>query len=287
MRLFAQELDFTEREVRAAFVTGSMTTINLPTDERLAGEGIVEFEKLLASLPEELAKKAKSDEDLFWLYVGIYPEIGGWSGSLLDELGPNLEQAAILMDAINESGWARVVIHSHKGYSIVNLRAAARVIRDNQGYFPQEAFSNPVAWLINNPSQWYASAVGITEVRYGLLSGYPLNACLKNVAYSKARKRLMNSVLPEETVEEAIFLRYFVMLGSEAYKLEELGKFCEILRSKGKGLFSEDEITLWAQKHSVSRGTYSGFMGFDASDDAWAVAADDLCRKIKAIYLLE
>ena len=47
--------------------------VQLPTDEKLASEGIVEFEKMITSLPEELGEKARNDEDLFKTYCGIFP----------------------------------------------------------------------------------------------------------------------------------------------------------------------------------------------------------------------
>ena len=258
--------------------------VQLPTDEKLANEGIMEFKKMIASLPEELAKKVRNNEDLFEVYCGIFPERGGWSGSLLNNPPLPLEQVVILIEAINSNGWARVIRHAHRGYSIVNLKAAARVIRSNPDYFPQEASLDPISWLINNPTQWYPGVSGsIEEVRYGLLSGYPLNACLKDVKYYQVRKRLFNSVLPGETTEEAIFISKFLMTND--HTPEELARFIEILRTKSRGLFTEDEISLWAQKHSVGIGACGGFMGFDESDEAWAAAADVLYRTIKTTIL--
>ena len=256
--------------------------VQLPTDEKLANEGIIEFEKLIISLPKELGEKVRNDEDLFKTYCGIFPERGGWSGSLLSRSTITPEQAAILIEAINSNGWARVIRHAHRGHSIVNLKAATRVIKNNPAYFPEEALLDPAVWLISNPSQWYgwyAGAMQYTvEIRYGLLSGYPLNACLKEFEYYQVRKRLMDSILPGETTEEAVFINNFLRLGKDPAP-EELARFGEIRRNKGRGLFTEDEILLWVKTHGV--GVCIGFVGFDESDDAWALAVDDLYRKIK------
>ena len=258
--------------------------VQLPTDEKLASEGIVEFEKMITFLPEELGEKARNDEDLFKTYCGIFPEKGGISGSLLNNAEITTEQAVILIETINNNGWLRVIMHVHRGYSIVNLRAIARVIRNNHDYFPSEALLDPVSWLINNPTQWYewyaGASQGIIEIRYGLLSGYPLNACLKYVKYCQVRKRLMNSVLPGETTEEAIFMNNFLMLGKD-HASEELSRFIKILRDRGKGLFTEDEISLWAQRHAVEIDACGGFVGFDKSDEAYALAIDTLYRALK------
>lgn len=262
----------------------SSVTINLPTDEELANEGIMEFDKMITSLPIELGEKARNDEGLFKAYCGIRPEIGGMSGSLLDRPTTTLEHTTILIEAINGNRWARVIRHAHRGYSIVNLKATTRVIRNNPDYFPEEALLNPTTWIVNNPAQWYPSAKeDIEEVRYGLLSGFPLNACLKYVKYCQARRRLIRSVLPEETIEEAVFIINFVMTTKDP-TAEELVRFIEILRSKGKGLFTEEEISLWEQKQrwDVEIDACRGFISFDESDEAWALAADDLYRKIKA-----
>jgi len=260
--------------------------VQLPTDEKLTNKGIVEFEKMIASLPKELGEKVRNDEDLFKVYCGIFPELGGLSGSLLNRSTITPEQAAILIEAINSNGWARVIRHAHRGHSIVNLRAVARVIRNNPAYFPEEALLGPVVWLISNPSQWYGWYAGVTqyilEIRYGLLSGYPLNACLKEFEYNQVRRRLMDSMLPGETTEEVVFINNFLRLGKD-HTPEELARFVEILRSKGRGLFTENEVSLWVKMHSVDG--CGGFMGFDESDDAWALAVDDLYRKIKITVL--
>lgn len=262
--------------------------ISLPTDEKLANEGIIEFEKMIASLPKELGEKVRNDEDLFKTYCGIFPERGGLSGSLLNRSTITPEQTAILIEAINSNGWARVIRHAHRGHSIVNLKAATRVIRNNSVYFPEEALLDPVAWLISNPSQWYGWYAGVTqhilEIRYGLLSGFPLNACLKESEYHQVRKRLMDSMLPGETTEETVFINNFLMLGRD-HTPEELARFSEILRNKGRGLFTEEEISLWEQMHSVEIDACGGFVGFDESDDAWALAAEDLYRNIKTTVL--
>ena len=260
-----------------------ISAVQLPTDEKLASEGIVEFEKMIASLPQDLGEKVRNDEDLFKAYCGIFPELGGLSGCLLNRSTITPEQAAILIEAINSNGWAKVIRHAHRGHSIVNLKAATRVIRSNPAYFPEEALLDPAVWLISNPSQWYGWYAGamqyILEIRYGLLSGYPLNACLKEFEYYQVRKRLMDSMLPGETTEEAVFINNFLRLGKDPAP-EELARFSEILRNKGRGLFTEDEISLWVKTHGV--GVCIGFVGFDESDDAWALAVDELYWKIKA-----
>ena len=257
-----------------------MARINLPTDENFANEGIIEFKKMIAYLPQDLGEKARNDEDLFKVYYGIFPELGGWSGSLLTRSTTTPEETAILIEAINSNGWLRVIRHAHRGFSLVNLKAAIRVIRNNSIYFPEEALLNPISWLINNPTQWYPGAIeGIEDIRYGLLSGFPLNACLKCVKCDQTHRRLRNRELPGETMEEAIFIHNFVM--ARKHTPEELAKFSEILRNRGRGLFTEDEISLWKQRHYVETEAYEGFIGFDESDDAWASAADELYRKIK------
>ena len=50
-----------------------ISAVQLPTDEKLASEGIVEFEKMIASLPQDLGEKARNNEDLFKVYCGIFP----------------------------------------------------------------------------------------------------------------------------------------------------------------------------------------------------------------------
>lgn len=183
---------------------------------------------MIASLPEELAGKVRNDEDLLGVYCGVFPEVGGRSGSLLTRRSLALEQTAILIEAINSNGWAKVIMHAHLGYSVVNLKAVARVIRDNQEYFPQEALSDPVSWLSDNSPQWFLGAMtDIKEIRYGLLSGFPLNACIKEGAYNQVRRRLINNVLPGETMEDIIFLNNFVMYGRsvDSYSSEELARF--------------------------------------------------------------
>jgi len=284
MSLLDSDLEHARQGLQDTQARKGTVSVNLPTDEDLASKGLAEWEKLIASLPEELAAKAKGNEDLLGVYCGIYPEIGERSGFLLSR-PINLEQTAILINAINNNGWAKVIMHAHLGYSIVNKEAVIRVIMNNRDYFPLEAFADPVSWLSNNQTQWNLGPwTDLKEVRYGLLSGFPVNACRKYVAYHHARKKLINNVLPGETMKEAIFLTYLVMYGRDAgssYSADELGRFSEIVRNKGNDLIADGEISLWAQLHGVSIGDGGGFLGFDESDDEWVAAANLLFRKVK------
>jgi len=152
----------------------------LPTTPELAAEGVRAFQKMISSLPVYL-RWIKQDADLLRVYTGVSPEIaiqGNWTFHKF--------WRKILFQAIQADGNMKVVHTDKSKDSILNLRAAQRVMEANQGlrYNNELVFpTTDVDWLLKDVPEWYGAHekyfATIKSVRYGLLSGFSPPAVMR------------------------------------------------------------------------------------------------------------
>jgi hypothetical protein len=152
----------------------------LPTTLEIAKQGTELYESLIYSLSDKkLKNKIVRDLNVRECFTGVSPEIEAHSGSIFDELKP--DEIEIFEKKLSSLTQDFMLIH-HKekdSFSFINLLAAKRVIQFHSSYFPNEAHVNLKEWLLNSPNEWIDSYNADANIRFGLLSGFPLDSVTK------------------------------------------------------------------------------------------------------------
>lgn len=146
----------------------------LPTNSEIVRQGVESFKKVTQKLPDDLKTIFLESVQIQACFIGITPEAGSENDTPLEDLPK--EQLTEVIEIIAQEAPDMEIIQN--GHSIINLKACQQVMTNYPQYFPQEAVDNPKGWLINNFSKSLSPDDGITEIRWGLLSGYSLTSVL-------------------------------------------------------------------------------------------------------------
>jgi hypothetical protein len=152
----------------------------LPTTPEIAKHGVKLYESIIDALPDKnLKNKIVKDVNVRECFTGVSPEIGAHSGSIF--AGLKSEEIDLFEKVLNSlTQDFMLMYHKEKNsFSFINVLAAKRVVQLHKSYFPNEAHANLKEWLLNQPSEWVDSQNPHANIRYGLLSGFPLDAVTK------------------------------------------------------------------------------------------------------------
>jgi hypothetical protein len=151
----------------------------LPTDIDIAKQGVKCFQATVDRLPLKAKGIFLNSLDIQNCFIGTNPETRGdldqFSAAQLSELSNILSQTAPDMLLLPHYDGDMV-----KSASLLNLKAVRRVIENYPEYFPEEAKTDIKSWLKENENEWFGGSQDIVEIRYGLLSGYPLTSVLRH-----------------------------------------------------------------------------------------------------------
>ena len=139
-----------------------------------AARGLVEYKKLLESLPEETAAKFAQDPGIQNCFLGIAPE--EHFKTKLSEV--EIEQINSAMALRGEKYFVvsyKRPLSKEKNHVLINLEAAQAIMADNQDLFKD--VGDPRNFLKTQPKQYLAPAAFISgrtqDQRHGVLAGYP------------------------------------------------------------------------------------------------------------------
>ncbi len=210
----------------------------LPTTREIVTEGLqaykvlVEDSGLSESLRAELSH-LESDfaKQIFSVYIGVTPE--RW----LNRLGR--EENHALVTAIERNKNFRRVVHrdeSGNNYSLINKKAASRVIRAGSD-FPPEASAD--GWLENNSDQWWYGE-GFHR-RYGLLSGFSPGAVDKFERHIAVRMKILAHRNDFKGWEFKLLQRHFENINNGIRTgIIKKKVLLRIIKKRIKGLIDED-----------------------------------------------
>jgi hypothetical protein len=151
----------------------------LPTNPEIIKDGLSSYLRVLNRLPADLQIALQEDTQIQGCFVGVTPEVGSENDISFFE-GPNKTRFEEIKRIFAEEAPEMVIIGS--GKSLINLKAAAQVMANFPEYFPQVAKDNLENWLKLDITQWSTYSEkpdDIREIRWGLLSGYPLESVLQ------------------------------------------------------------------------------------------------------------
>lgn len=147
------------------------------SDEKLelAAEGLIEYEKIINMLPEEIANKL-DEPSIQNCFLGSVPvqHFGYKEGG---------EPSDVEVEKINQAFMLRggkfaIVSYRYgrqKNAALINIKSATNIIKGNKDIF--ENVTDPESFLKTRPQEYLAPAVFITrkihDQRHGVLSGYP------------------------------------------------------------------------------------------------------------------
>ena len=246
----------------------------LPTTTEIAKEGTRQFKEILPYLPPEV-KKIFQDNEIKRCFASISPEVGAVDGLSLD----NLEELGLLdktIELLVKHAPDIVIIRHKKNHpaisptlSLVNLRAAEHVIKNNPSVFPSEALANPTQWIVDNSSDWYqiqpvSDPIGdIFTIRYGLLSGFPLDASTKFQPYWRAWDKLKADIFSQK--DHDFIYRYGQ---TEGFLNPKSQKEMTTLLGKSRADLTPDEKELIINHRRVrAEPAVTGYLGFQGEYD--------------------
>jgi len=177
---------------------------------------------------------------------------------------------------------------------VINVDAATRVMREHPGYFPKEARANPKTWLKNNRSEWdhinnSKNPGRKKHIRYGLLSGFSLNASEKFV--DNADENFLEQIGPtlkERLTEEEI--KYIDVEYRSELTYEKLWRIIKIFKEKAGDLLTDKMIgsliiALRGELEGCDSLYDSGWIKFDDGDQMWQQKLDEIfIEAVKRAY---
>lgn len=196
----------------------------LPTSKEIAEKGQAEFSLLLKQFPKnarQLFIGSASTRPYYTKFLdvrrcvaGISPEIA--FETYIIEVFPR-EAFTEAEQIINTQAEHFFFYHKKitqqynwEKYSLFNLLAVRQVAKNYPEYFPAEVVTDTRNWLQNNWKIW-ADGRGKNCIRYGLLSGFPLDAALAFSQNKGAKEE-------QSVMSETMYLSYF---GANAEKDQE------------------------------------------------------------------
>ena len=143
-------------------------------------------------------------------------------------------------------------------YSLVNFDLAKKIIQENSDIFnSSEAQKDPRAWLIANPNEWlWLNISGYTPIqdkRFGLLSGFPVEAVKRHPQYQTGQVKIANALKSDSAKSPELL----ALLGRASYNF--LVK--DISTPRTTKLSAEDKTTL----HSILE-TSKDIIGLEAEE---------------------
>jgi len=173
----------------------------LSTNRDIAREGLTEFTWLLNQLSSSAKKPfigATITKPHHIKFVDVRRCVAGISAEIAFEdyflSGFPQEAFAEAEQIINKAEHfffyqkERTPEYNWEKYSLFNLLAVQQVAKNYPEYFPAEVVIDTRNWLQNNWQIW-ADGRGMNCIRYGLLSGFPLEAALKFSLNKEAKEK--------------------------------------------------------------------------------------------------
>lgn len=107
---------------------------------------------------------------------------------------------------VNEQLVDFLFFHSPSGrYHLFNLRAVRQVATNHPAYFPAEVIADTRNWLAQNWPMW-RDGIDDNCIRYGLLSGFPLEAAIQFARQKSTGQRLpINRVIHSSVTNLSYF----------------------------------------------------------------------------------
>jgi len=149
----------------------------LPTNMEIAQKGAENFEKVVQRLPDRLKLIFLNSIQIQGCFIGVTPEVGSEEETPLNNLGT--VQVSELVEILSQE--APEMEMANGGQILINIEAAQRVIRNYPEYFPEGIVYSLRSWLVVKKSEWCHYSLNREdqrEIRWGLLSGYPLTSVL-------------------------------------------------------------------------------------------------------------
>ncbi|MBV9021101.1 MAG: hypothetical protein JOZ71_10345 [Ktedonobacteraceae bacterium] len=167
-----------------------ISSLDIPT---LASQGIPRFVLTMkGKAPHQLPKYTKR-LSIQRCFVGISPEIAFESDDIAAFSREALEQTLQELEKYSQNFFIyhqKSIAPDQERYSLFNLLAVRQVARNYPAYFPHsKILTHPKDWLQNNWKVW-ADGEGRNCIRYGLLSGFPLDSAVKFSLYKRIRQKL-------------------------------------------------------------------------------------------------
>lgn len=254
-------------------------------DPALAREGVRNFKEIAQLLSPNLRHRSLKDNKIKACFIGTTPEIEDGDRKFFSTLSP--EQSKETTSAFRTITNNFLLVSYPNDYqrekqifSMINTAAATRILKEYQQFFPTEATQDPNRWFITNIHTWHQyrpipnTSLDIFDIRFGLLSGIPLNAVLKYRPYRRARSKLDLKVLSQE---EVVFFNAFHSDGKLPRTEENMQRLRDIVSKSGPQL-SKEETELILQKRNVQhRAGHPGYFGFSPEDVEYG-------RKVEEFY---
>ncbi|HEU5377805.1 MAG TPA: hypothetical protein VFV38_20470 [Ktedonobacteraceae bacterium] len=159
----------------------------LPTNSEVAREGCAEFAALLHQLPQnarQLFLGSAATKPHYTKFMDVWRCVAGISAEIAFEshiLAAFPEEAFVEATQILNTQTRHFLFYRTEKppqfYHLFNLLAVRHVAMNYPEYFPGDVVTDTRAWLQHN---WHVWADGNSGncIRYGLLSGFPLEAVL-------------------------------------------------------------------------------------------------------------
>ena len=174
----------------------------LPTSKEAAEKGFAEFTFLLKQFPQsarQLFIGSASTKPHYTKFLDVRRCVAGISAEIAFEsyilAGFPREAGKEAQQIINAQAKHFFFYHKEKTpeynwekYSLFNLLAVRQVATNYPEYFPAEVRTDTRDWLQNNWTTW-TDGRGMNCIRYGLLSGFPLEAAMKFSLDKEAKEK--------------------------------------------------------------------------------------------------
>jgi hypothetical protein len=159
----------------------------------LAAQGVPFFVTIAGHRPPDKSPTYSNGLHVQRCFVGISPEI---RFEYHDIAAYSREAFEALLRQLNEYSQNFFLYHKesqnplHEMYHLFNLSAVRHVAANYPACFPSpEMLTHTKEWLQNNGKFW-ADGGGINCIRYGLLSGFPLDSAIKFSLYRRIDRKL-------------------------------------------------------------------------------------------------
>lgn len=253
----------------------------LPSTPEIAKQGAIDLAGVLKKADSKTKDAILSLPRLWGCFAGVTPEIAlqdhdlnGMSTEVLSKIQSlvNTTSEGIIMATLQIPEYG-----NKKHLEVINLRSAKRVIDQYSQYFPPEARGNTKDWLLNNYAAWVDGSELINQVRYGLLSGFPIDAILDMQEYTSGRYKVLSGdlILPEEKL---VFMRYDSTRAGENEKVEyssivekAMSKITKLINvgqyDKSKQVTEKEKIKFFRVNNPHSQLYNFSYYGFNSSRD--------------------
>lgn len=247
----------------------------LPTNPEIARQGVEEFTRIAKLLSSPALIIFASSMQIRRCFVGTSPEVGSTSIQLL----PNATSQSVdeIRELINSEAVNFLVVRNAEapfGFSILNLFAARQTVANYPLVFPDALSPDLSEWLQNSQNWMERNDDESSNIRLGLLSGFPYSAMKGYIEYHQIFSQLNRRL---NYFEDGFVTRYLC----RTIKRDNQTKQAMIrLAERHIGRLSETEKKIIETSCRQTNQSLGAFVSFgNPADKIYVDQMDNLYRK--------